>query len=495
MKLKDGKLIQLLSKVDELELKSLIKFAKSPYHNTTKLIVPLLQKTLTYYPDFNHKKLTKEHLYHSIHPEGKAYHEGRMNLLMTNLVSVIQDFYMYQEFQKDKILQRRLKGKAYSNRNLYKSYKKEVEGVLVDLEKSPYREETYFFQRYDVQQEYFFHVETVASHNVVALFQNAMDTLDRFFMLAKMKLSAEQITMTKRLNTSIDIILLDTVLLNLDDKIDLPIVLSAYYKIIKIRKNEKIKKYHQEVRDTLFNNFNLIERKTQKLIYSNLTNSLINRLNQGDDSVLNELLSLYKFGLIQGYSIENNKMTATTYSSISLISVNAGEFEWSYNFIIDYEKYLYKKDAYLAKLMALAFWNYRKGASGNYEYFYKTIELLRELTFNKKNIFHFIRSRLLWIRTAYELLKYDFSYYSTLVDYVKSFETQLKKDSILSSEVKQRYFSFIFCVKKIIKLSQKKTINNNDILKLKQDIDRQKNIALKKWVIEKLEEFQMGFLQ
>jgi len=60
MELKDGKLIHLLSKVDESELKSLIKFAKSPYHNTNKLIVHLLQKILTYHPNFNHKKLTKE---------------------------------------------------------------------------------------------------------------------------------------------------------------------------------------------------------------------------------------------------------------------------------------------------------------------------------------------------------------------------------------------------------------------------------------------------
>lgn len=238
----------------------------------------------------------------------------------------------------------------------------------------------------------------------------------------------------------------------------------------------------------------LIEYDTQKLLYLNLTNFLIGILNQGDESILKDLLSLYKFGLKQNYSIENNKMPATKYSSIALISVNAGEFEWSYDFIHNYEKFLPKEDAYLAKLMALAFWNYRKGAKENYKYFYKTLELLREVTFNKKNIFHFIRSRLLWIRASYELLRYDTSYYSTLVDYIKSFEKQLQKDQVLSLEVKQRYFSFIFCVKKIIRFSKRKGNGKIDFLKLKGEINDQKQIALKNWIFEKVEEFENEFL-
>lgn len=494
--MKEGKLIQFLSKIEESELKSLIKFAKSPYHNTNKLLVPLLQKILTYYPDFEHKKLTKEHLFHSIHPAGKSYHEGRMNLLMTNLVSLVQDFFMYQEFQQDKIAQRRFKGKAFSNRNMYRYYKKEVEGVLEDLEQSPYREEEYFFQRFDVEQEFFFHFDTPKNHSESALFiYNSMDALDKFYMTAKIKLSAEQITMAKRLNTSTDISLLEIVLSNVEEKQKIPIVLDVYKKMLKIRLDENSREYYEDVKNILFSSYHHMEYKTQKFVFGNLTNYLIGQLNRGNNEVLLELLDLYKFGLKQDYVIENDKMPATKYSSISLISVNAGEFEWSYNFINEYEKFLPEEDAHLAKLMALAFWNYRKGAEGDYLFFYKTLELLRELNFNKKNIFHFIRSRLLWIRASYELLKYDSSYYSTLVDYIKSFEIQLRKDQILSLEVKKRYFSFIFCVKKIIKFSKKIDKSKIELEKLEEEIGTQKRIALKNWVLEKVEEFENELLQ
>lgn len=435
MKLRNGKLIKLLIKIDESELKSLIKFAKSPYHNTNKLIVPLLQKVLTYYPDFGHKKLTKEHLYHSIHPEGKAYHEGRMNLLMTNLVRVIQDFYMYQEFQKDKILQRRLKGKAYINRNLYKNYKKEVEGVLVDLEKSPYREEKYFFQRYDVQQEIYFNIETFKSQERTDFLYNSHEALDFFYMVAKLKLSAEQITMTKRLNTSKEIRFLKLLLNDLEKQSSLPLVMNIYNKIIRLRRDEDSNGYYHEIKKMLFSNLDEINISTQKLIYLNMVNYGVGKLNQGNSEVFKELFTLFKFGLMQGYSMNNNCMTVATYINISMVSMNLKKFEWGYNFIINYEKYLPKEEAYLTKLMTLASWNYFVGVEKNHEYFYKTLELLREITYSKKNVFIYIRSKILWIRTTYDLLKYDPSYYPTLMDYIKNFESQLKKNKILSSEL------------------------------------------------------------
>ncbi|MFK8006720.1 MAG: hypothetical protein AB8H03_10125 [Saprospiraceae bacterium] len=489
MHFKEGKLIQLLSEIDESELKSLMKFVKSPYHNTNKLIIPLLQKIIAYHPDFDHKKLTKEHLYHFIHSEGKPYHEGRMNLLMTNLVSVIQDFYMYQEFQKDKILQRRLKGKAYSNRNLYKNYKKEVEVVLDDLEKSPFREEEYFFQRYDAEQKLFFHIETPKNHDGAIYLQNAMENLDLFYMTAKLNLASEQITMTKRLNISKEIIFLNPILSHLEIRKNQPNVLGIYYKIIKLRIEENSINYYYEIKEKLSSCLNSIKLLSQKLIYFNLVNYGIGLLNQGDKDILKELLILYKFGISQNFIINNNTISPSTYSNISLISTNSGEFEWSLNFILEYEGYLPKGEIYFTKLMALAFLNYRKGFAEDDNHFSKTLELLREITYSKKNIFLFLRSRLLWIRTSFEILKDDRSYHLTLLDYIKSFESQLKKDNVLSPERVQRYFSFILYVKKIIKLLMKNNRSKEEVDKVLSEIENQSNIALKNWFIEKLEEF------
>lgn len=496
MGMKDGKLIHLLSEIDESELKILIKFAKSPYHNTNKLIVLLLQKMLSYHPDFNHKKLTKEHLYHSIHPEGKSYHEGRMNLLMTNLVSVVQEFYMYQEFQKDKILQRRLKGKAYSNRNLYKNYKKEVKSVLVDLEKSPYREEDYFFQKYDVQQEFFFHVETPTGHDGAVFLYDSMDSLDKFYMTAKLTLAAEQITMTKKLKASSEIKFLDEIQNHLEKEEEnaIPTIINIYHKFLKIRQTGHSQKYYDELKDLLLGNLNSIELLKQKLIYYNLINHGINLLNQNKLEIRPQVLSLYKLGLEQNYIINNNKITSVTYLNIITSASKLGEFAWGKFFIENNKKFLPKEEEHSVYLMASALWNQHKGNQENYKHFYTSLELLREVKYNKKLFFIFILSRTLWIRTCYDLLKNDDSYYFTLIDYIRNFDAQLRKDKVLTVERRQPYFSFLFFIKKIVKIFKKKEMKIDKINELMIEVNQSSRMVSKLWILQKLEELRVKFL-
>ncbi len=494
MELRDGKLIQLLRKIDESELKLLIKFAKSPYHNTTKLIVPLLQKILTYYPGFDHKKLTKEHLYHAIHPEGKTYHEGRMNLLMTNLVSVIQEFYMYQEFQKDKILQRRLKGKAYSNRNLYKNYKKEVEGVLTDLEKSPYREEEYFFQKYDVQQEFFFHVETPTGQDGAEILSDSLDSLDKFYLIAKLTLAAEQITMSKKLKVADKIILLDELLEVIqNEEMDIPVI-NIYSEFIKIRKFGHDQESFDNIKGLLLGNLNSIELLKQKLIYYNLINHGIDLLNQSEHWVRPQVFNLYKVGLKQNYLINNNIITSVTYLNIVMSASKLGEFDWGKQFIEKYKKHLPQRDAYSINLLAQALWNQHKGNQESYKYLYAALELIREIKYNKEQFFVFISSRTLWIRACYDLLKEDESYYFTLIDYMKSFEAQLRKNKSLSIVRSQQYFTFIFTVRKILKISRNKNVLVSQIDNLQEEVNQSKRIISKVWILQKIEELREKFL-
>lgn len=493
MEVRDGKLIQLLSRIEESELKLLMKFAKSPYHNSNKQIIPLLEKLLTYHPTFEYKKLTKEFLYRQIHPKSKPYHEGRMNLLMTNLVSVVQKFYKYQEFEQDELLQKRLQGKAYNKRGFYKKYKKEVEGMLTHLNASPYREEDYFFQKYDVQQEFFFHIETPTGPSGAVLLYDAIDDLDDFYLTAKLSLAAEQITMTKKLNTKTEIRFLDPILEHLkENKNEHSIVVQIYYKFLKLRINGHDQKEYDELKEMFLENLEKMELLKRKLVYYNLINYWVANYNKARKESLRELFDLYKFGLEKNYIINNNTITDISYSNIASIASNMKEFEWGYDFIIKYEKYLPRKDAYHTKLMALAFWNQQKGVHENYNFFYNTLDLLKEVTYSKRHIMLYLRSRNLWIRTCYELLKFDPHYFITLSNYINNFEIQLKKDKTLSREITERYFPFIMYMKRLIKLYMKDKIIAEDIGKLRRDLNAEKVVATKMWILDKIKELQVN---
>lgn len=495
MELKEWKIIQLLKKIDTSELKKLVRFAKSPYHNSNKLIIQLLQKLLTYHPNFDHKKLTKEHLYHSIHPEGKAYHEGRMNLLMTNLVDLVQRFYMYQEFEEDQLLKKRLQGKAYNKRGFYKWYKKEVEGYLYELEKSPYREEDYFYNGYDIQQEFFFHIETPTDQSGAEILYKAMDDLDKFYITAKLSLAVEQITMSKRLKTKSEINFVDRIsdfLENVEEK--LPDVIEIYHNIYVLRKFGFSEERYSKAKNLFFDSIFKINERKEKIIYFNFINYIVALLNKGDKRYEREIFNLYKIGLNKGYILNNNIITSVTYSNISTIAMNLGEFEWCYKFIYSYDQYLPKMEVNDTKLMALAFWNYKKGILGDISNLLRTLELIREVKYSKKNILLYVRSRSLLIRTYYELMSFDFSYSTLLLDSIRNFEIQLKKDSYTSADVLNRHLASLQYVKLIYRLRTNTDISVQKLQSIQDELKSDSKVGIKKWLLEKVEELQLKLL-
>jgi len=151
----NSNLISSLSKLKQTELKTVVRFAKSPYHNSNKLIVELLKALLDFYPDFNHKKLTKAYIFRKINSKG-IYDDGRMSVLMTQLAKLIERFYMYQEFEEDEFLQKKMQGKGFWKRNFQKNYQKETENALSIIDSQIQNDEEYFLNKYSVYQDLFF---------------------------------------------------------------------------------------------------------------------------------------------------------------------------------------------------------------------------------------------------------------------------------------------------------------------------------------------------
>ena len=51
--------IEIIQTFDKEEFKGLIEFTASPYHNTNKALVKLMDGVKKYYPDFDNRNFTK----------------------------------------------------------------------------------------------------------------------------------------------------------------------------------------------------------------------------------------------------------------------------------------------------------------------------------------------------------------------------------------------------------------------------------------------------
>ena len=77
-----SKFVKIIKTLSEDELKSFELWLKSPWCNSNKNLIRLLEKLRKYYPAFEGKNLSKEKLFQQVLPHGK-YSDRRMNNLLS----------------------------------------------------------------------------------------------------------------------------------------------------------------------------------------------------------------------------------------------------------------------------------------------------------------------------------------------------------------------------------------------------------------------------
>lgn len=486
----NSNLIQLLTKTKATELKTIVQFAKSPFHNSNKLIIKLLEELLNYYPDFKHKRLTKEIIFRKIHSEGTEYHDGRMNLLMTQLVKLIERFYMYQEFEQDEFLRKKMQGRGFWKRNFEGKFKKLNEKNLITINSQNYADEDYFLNKYSIHQDLLFKTVTQSNYNDQNLLL-AIDNLDQFYLASKLKLNIELITRKLFFSKQRNDIISNELLLKIKSNFKENLLIRLYHNITSLRTTEQ---YQEKLFDTtkkLFEeNIHKFNFDTKKIIYFNLSNYIIQHYTKGNINKYTKGIELFKVGEKHNLILNNNAITPISYLNMATQGIAEKEYDWSMRIILDYAKYLPPKEANDIKNQMLAFWYLYKGNElpKNYASFYKVLELMRESKIKNKDPRMTFRNKSILIRTYYELISDDRSFSNLLESELLSFEQQLNNDTIMSDAFINHYLVFIGFVRQLskVKLNRKKELNK--IKEIQNSFLRINTIPAKKWINEKIEE-------
>lgn len=101
------KFVTLLRTFDEDELQDLQHWLKSPWCNSNRNLIPLLEELRKYHPGFNSKRITAERLFKRVLPEGK-YSKRRLNNLMSAGFKAAKRYLIFQQFSQDEHRQQQL---------------------------------------------------------------------------------------------------------------------------------------------------------------------------------------------------------------------------------------------------------------------------------------------------------------------------------------------------------------------------------------------------
>jgi len=483
----DSRLVLLLRSLNKKEFRRLGKFLKSPFFNNNERVVSLYEFLRKHHPTFDAPSLAKKQVDKKIFQEKDktyTYQARRIRDCMSNLSLLVIEFIAVLEGQDEVSLTKdQLILKAFSKRNLYKLFEDKTEQVVAKLMANPVIDFHYYKTIFELREGLFFHSDNPKLEHSSDQVNAVMRNLDLFYILTKLRISCELKAREQILAETYNIDLINEVIEMAKEKYSSHSSLFIIYPhLIKLFSEGYNDALYQETKTIYFNQLENIGKSEQKVILHYFINIMSSGLSKGMNR-MKEVFELYKAGLQHEILILNNRITPESFSNIAVSGSISGAFQWTWDFIINFEKYLDEDIRTDTKLMSLAYWYFNK------KQYDETINLINEHQLPSKMFY--IRTRALLIRTYLEKLLEDKSFYQVLISNTDAFRKQVDRNTLLSKDKKMSYKNLIKFINKIAALLQTQPPKLQDKLnKLKVDIQTKDTVIARAWLLSKIEQFE-----
>lgn len=454
------KLFELISSLSGNEQKTLLNFLPfstlSNFEDISKLIHYIIKQLNTKKGELN--SLEKRNIYSCIFPNDK-YNEHKINKLISDGNKAIEGFIIYLAISRDSFYHKMALINFYQEKRLDKYFESETRQAIKLTESR--KESTTKFSSLIVLHEKINEFETF-KNNRQANFQTVYDSIRNYTQLAELKFK----------NYSLININSDIVETNCSN-----ILYQIHFLINKMLHNHTLLDDFEDCYIIIEKNKEKIETNELKDCVLILIAIAIKQVHDGMNNAEKRLFQLYSF-LIDNHMVleTDNTITAAIYKNITTIGLLLLKFDYVNNFIETYKNNLpedVKEDVYSYNK---AHWFYYKN---EYD---KVLQLIS--TTKYKDVFYRLSSRVLLIKTYYELEKIDNTYFDILNNSINAFKKYVYTNEELNDYYKTRYKNFIKSVTKLIQLDNDK----NQIKNFTEEIESNKDVLEQKWLIEKAKE-------
>lgn len=456
----NSKFLELIISLDEDEQKQLLKFLPfstlSNYTTIHKLIDYTIQQINGRKKEEN--VLKKENVYNYIFPK-ETYKEQKINKLISDCNKAIEGYIIYKSIAKDTIYHKFALIDFYDKKGMDKFFElelKQTETYIHSMDES--LKKLWFI--IELNEKAFFH-ETI-KNNRQSNFQQVFDSVRNYSQLAEIKYRNFAL-----INMNSD----------LKQKECSNILFHIHHNIHQLLNNHTSINEFEEC-------YNLIQEYKNKILLDELKDCLILlisiaiwQVNENLENALNRLFNLYIFLIDNNLIFEQDNTIATGhYKNITTVGLYLNKLDYVDNFIETYKNNLpedIREDIYYYNKAHLLY--YKK----EYD------EVLQLISTTKyKDVFYRLSSRVLLIKTYYELEKADDTYFDILNNSINAFKKYVYTNEELNDYYKTRYKNFIKSVTKLIQLDNDKNLIN----KFMEELDSNKDVLEQKWLLEKAKE-------
>lgn len=197
------KIINIIYNFNKNQRTDFVLFMQSPFFKISEEVQNLYQ-IIASFLDQPPNSFHKDEIYQAFISEIHPLTQPQFNKLVWKFHKVIEQFLSHYEFDKNTWQQKRTLLKSYetiSETNIYQEFHKTS---IKYLKQSPLRDADYYLNTFLLQNDLYFHPITEKNESEAGiLLKEAHQHLDRFYILANLRLSVEFLSRQKILGSTL----------------------------------------------------------------------------------------------------------------------------------------------------------------------------------------------------------------------------------------------------------------------------------------------------
>ncbi len=462
----ESKVVQIIKKLDQKEVKLLDKFVKSPFFNQHTDVIRLfdyLQKTISE----GGSALSNEQIFKVIFKDEKLDLQ-KLHYINSYLLKLIESFLAWQQWEEDNIEQQIFLLRAYRLHKLDDQFRRLYKKLEETLEKLPLRNNQYHNLRYKMQIEQLKFAREGRTGDLQL--QELSDAQDIAYIAEKLYNACTLLSHQAVFKKEYDPGLLPNVLEHIENsgRIEEPAIALYYYAYLSLSNIEKVENFHQ-LKKLLQLHRDRFDASELRGLYLVATNFCIRRINRGEGSFFKEIFEIYKSGLDARVFLENGMLSRWTFNNIVVAAVKLKDFGWAEKFINEQIDKINPEHREGTHSFNLAYFYFEKG---DYD---KAMPLLTQMEHD--DVLHNLFAKATLAKMYYKLAEFD-----SLDNLLQSFKIYIRRKKILGYH-KDNYLNFIRYMQK---LTQVNIFDKSAKAALSEQIQNEKMLAEREWLLESL---------
>jgi hypothetical protein len=344
------RLIRVLKALTKDELSQFAQFIQSSLFNDgsrPQKTQALLEQLAKYHPDFEASKIAKEKIFSAVF-SGEDFSLQKLDKVSSELMKLVRKFIAISASNATSDAQYWMaQVRFFRQRGLLGEFKYAAAQFEKLQHESVVREEEFFHLQFAFEAENFKHQINVNDKKTDINIPGVINNLDIYYIISKLEYCLY--LQTKSKSTHLDspqaLILLDEVLeAARKHYLDIPVV-AAYYYSFSLLMNRNLPEDYERLKAVLHSNAGCFLPGTLKAVHSYMRNYTANKYNQGDQTCLPELFTLFRGHAEQGTLLQDSgTILASTLQNAITVALKLGEVEWALRFLEEHRNRLVGAD-------------------------------------------------------------------------------------------------------------------------------------------------------